>query len=51
MMSVAMHQMPAASPNNPAYHGFPAKPSMADSSPHVMPQTANMVLVFMMAMK
>ena len=43
-----MHQMPAASPNSPACHGFPVKPSMADSRPHMMPHMANIVLVFMM---
>lgn len=51
MASVARLQVPAASPNGPACYGFPAKPSVADSRLYVMPQTANMVLVFMMAMK
>lgn len=43
-----MHQVPAASPNNPACHGFPVRPSMADSRPHMIPHMANIVLVFMM---
>ena len=46
-----MLQMPAASPNSPACHGFPTKPSVADVRPHMMPHAANMVLVFIVVMK
>nr|DAI41782.1 MAG TPA: hypothetical protein [Caudoviricetes sp.]DAK60863.1 MAG TPA: hypothetical protein [Caudoviricetes sp.] len=47
-MSVAMPQIPAASPNSPACHAFPAQPSESDVRPHTMPHTANSVLVLMM---
>lgn len=46
-----MLQMPAASPNSPACHGLPVKPSVADVRPHTMPHAANMVLVFIVVMK